>query len=183
LWWLGLMAFLLLKRIPRQVGSPGYSLMLADELLDEAPTKDRSIDYAAIERFYAEEITLLGGSVASTIEYTTLAIAPGYQRMGVGRAFCQWSIRRSEQEGVPLVADASRKGILQPCSITSSLTLLTVVFHNMYQALPLSRLPHYGHHHLTDEDCADGGRQRPRSQRAAAAARHACDPVYAGLPQ
>jgi GNAT superfamily N-acetyltransferase len=72
---------------------------------------NRSSDPDAIARFYEEAEQILGGSKANTLEAQTIAVLPGHQRGGVGKAFSKWSFDMAEAEGVRAVGDASHKGI------------------------------------------------------------------------
>ncbi|CAK3772390.1 acyl- N-acyltransferase [Lecanosticta acicola] len=73
--------------------------------------KDRSVDEATIQRFYDEEVAILGGPGITVLECTTLAVLPGQQRSGVGKALLEFGFDQSEQVGLRMTADASAKGI------------------------------------------------------------------------
>lgn len=53
----------------------------------------------------------MGGSLANTMEVQTIAVVPGFQRAGIGKVALKWCFDMAEAENVPVVGDASKKGI------------------------------------------------------------------------
>lgn len=72
---------------------------------------NRSSNPDAIAYYYAEASRIMGGSLANTMEVQTIAVVPGFQRAGIGKVALKWCFDMAEAENVPVVGDASKKGI------------------------------------------------------------------------